>query len=86
MQVAGIVGRAELMSALCFFLTILCYGRACDDEPSWWKGASWLVLVVLFMGCALLFKEQGITAVVCNRLERKGEEPRPLLVVEKVFA
>ena len=65
-QVAGIVGRAELMSASCFFLTILCYGRACDDDSNWRKVVSWLMLAVLLVGCALLFKEQGITAVVCD--------------------
>lgn len=64
MQVAGIVGRAELMSALCFFLTMLCYMKACKDGSNWWEEACWLLLTILLVGCALLFKEQGITAVV----------------------
>lgn len=64
MQVAGIVGRAELMSALCFFLTMLCYARTCDEDSNWFKVACWLILTIILVGCALLFKEQGITAVV----------------------
>ncbi len=64
MQVAGVVGRAEMMSAVCFFLAMFCYMRACDEDSSWWNMATWLLLVALLVGCALLFKEQGITAVV----------------------
>lgn len=65
LQVAGIVGRAELISAICFFLALLCYVRACDDGSSWWSMGCWLIVTTLLVGSALLFKEQGITVVVC---------------------
>ena len=61
------MGRAELMAGMCFFLAMLCYMRACDEAASWWKMMCLLSCTVLLVTCALLFKEQGITAVVkCN--------------------
>lgn len=81
MQVAGIVGRAELMSALCFFLTMFCYMRACGDDCSWWKEACWLVLTILLVGAALLFKEQGITAMVGITITVKPPNKGPEIVL-----
>lgn len=65
MQVSGLVGRAELMSAICYFLVLHCYMSACSDDCNWWSMARWLLVAILLVGCALLFKEQGITVVVC---------------------
>lgn len=53
------------MSAICYFLVMHCYMSACNDDCSWWSMARWLVVAILLVGCALLFKEQGITVVVC---------------------
>lgn len=67
--VAGIVGRAELASAMCFFLAIFCYMRACDAGSRrshrwrYYRMACWLLLTILAALCALLFKEQGITVM-----------------------
>ena len=64
LQVAGVVGRAELMSAICFFLALLCYMSACDEECGWLGVGCRLAATTLLAGSALLFKEQGITVVV----------------------
>ncbi|CAI8035646.1 Protein O-mannosyl-transferase TMTC4, partial [Geodia barretti] len=65
-SVSGVVGRAELASALFFFSSILAYpsptsqgGRAVEILR--------LLLTLVLAGSAMLFKEQGITALgVCT--------------------
>ncbi|KAM4012885.1 protein O-mannosyl-transferase TMTC1-like, partial [Anomaloglossus baeobatrachus] len=64
--VAGIVGRADVMSCLLFLLAFLCYIRSVEDNPppGCFPGTSspLLLLLSLFLGtCAMLVKETGVT-------------------------
>ena len=58
------VGRAELLSAICFFLAFLCYVKASEESADMANISFWLLLSTFITGCALLFKEQGLTVVV----------------------
>lgn len=71
-SVAGIVGRADLMSALCVFLAIWAFHKCCCvDNPSRCDSEGhpvsfsfiWIIVCIALCGLAMLFKEQGITAV-----------------------
>ena len=71
-SVAGAVGRADLMSALCFFLAIWAFDQSCcvnnssrcDSEGRPLSFSfPWIFICVALCGLAMLFKEQGITAV-----------------------
>ncbi|XP_075711870.1 protein O-mannosyl-transferase TMTC1 [Rhinoderma darwinii] len=64
--VAGIVGRADLMSCLLFLLAFLCYIRSVDvnPPPDCFPGTTSpiLLLLSLFLGtCAMMVKETGVT-------------------------
>lgn len=64
--VAGIVGRADVMSCLLFLLAFLCYIRSVEGNPPphCFPGTSspLLLLLSLFLGtCAMLVKETGVT-------------------------
>ena len=66
--VAGLVGRADLLSAAFFLLAILSYiyhrKNGCQK---------YLLFTIVFSSCAMLCKEQGITALaVCLALELIG--------------
>ncbi|XP_077988191.1 protein O-mannosyl-transferase TMTC4-like [Glandiceps talaboti] len=72
-SVAGVVGRADLLCALLFYLSFTLYIRACHADischgrrPSYFS----VILVLLSVVCcatAMLFKELGITAIgVCS--------------------
>ena len=64
--VAGVVGRAELLSALFFLLTLLAHRR-----HGWSVGAS------LLAAAATLAKEQGVTVLgICFVLELLGKAGR----------
>ena len=63
--VTGVVGRAELLSSIFFILAILAYQRSSlpMQEPSTrgyfcLKPIAMFVLVPIFVGCAMLCKEQ----------------------------
>ncbi len=58
------MGRAELMSAICFFLSLLFYMRACREDSTGFSMVGWILGTILFAAFALLFKEQGITVMV----------------------
>ena len=57
--VANTVGRAEILSALFYVLAILVYMRAIRSSNIY----SHTLVSVLLSGCAMLSKEQGITAI-----------------------
>ncbi|XP_073506457.1 protein O-mannosyl-transferase TMTC1 [Phyllobates terribilis] len=64
--VAGIVGRADVMSCVLFLLAFLCYIRSVEDNPppNCFPGtfSPLLLLLSLFLGtCAMLVKETGVT-------------------------
>jgi dolichyl-phosphate-mannose--protein O-mannosyl transferase len=54
--VTGVVGRAELLSSVFFLLTILSYRKSVKKWP-------YLLLAMVFVACAMLCKEQGITVL-----------------------
>lgn len=76
-SVAGIVGRADLLCALLFILSFLCYVRSCCQDtvsrthatlyrPEMFSMA-WFCLSVVFCGLSVLCKEQGITVIgICS--------------------
>lgn len=76
-SVAGIVGRADLLCALLFILSFLCYVRSCCQDtvsrthatlhrPETFSLA-WFCLSVVFCGLSVLCKEQGITVIgICS--------------------
>ncbi|KAM3925952.1 protein O-mannosyl-transferase TMTC1 [Leptodactylus fuscus] len=64
--VAGIVGRADIISCLLFLLAFLCYIRSVEEDhaPDCFPGTSspLLLMLSLLLGtCAMLVKETGIT-------------------------
>ena len=63
--VTGVVGRAELLSSIFFILAILSYQRSTlpmvetpGENVFWWKPVAMFVMVPIFVGCAMLCKEQ----------------------------
>lgn len=68
-NVAGIVGRADLLCALLVGMSLLCYVQAClsgeEDDAGIPTDFSlpWLLLSTLLIALAMLCKEQGITAI-----------------------
>ncbi|XP_013379791.1 transmembrane and TPR repeat-containing protein 4-like [Lingula anatina] len=72
-NVAGVVGRADLLCAFCFLLSFLCYVRACHSDPLHFGhkpeiiSVSHLLSSLVLCGLSVLFKEQGITVIgVCS--------------------
>ncbi|XP_005995551.1 protein O-mannosyl-transferase TMTC4 isoform X2 [Latimeria chalumnae] len=66
-SVAGIVGRADLLSALFFLLSFLSYCNA--FQPSHGEGmfsTAWVLLSLVLCALAMLCKEQGITVLGIN--------------------
>lgn len=72
LQVASVVGRAEVLACVFFLLSLLCYMKGVSTsrgrllvptaETQW----HYVLLGVLMSACSLLSKEQGITALgVC---------------------
>ncbi|XP_062518575.1 protein O-mannosyl-transferase TMTC4-like [Corticium candelabrum] len=70
-SIAGVVGRADLMSALCFFLSFWAFHQSCygkkveydiESRPTSFS-LNWIIVCVMLCGLSMLFKEQGITAV-----------------------
>ena len=62
--VTGVVGRAELLSSIFFILAILAYQqsslpvRETSGKVFRWTPITMFVLVPIFVGCAMLCKEQ----------------------------
>eukprot|EP00057_Strongylocentrotus_purpuratus_P016302 XP_011670776.1 PREDICTED: transmembrane and TPR repeat-containing protein 4 [Strongylocentrotus purpuratus] len=71
-NVAGIVGRADLLCALFFFMSFLVYTTVCKSDSSCLDSTplySYLCLVLSMVLCAvaMLCKEQGITVIgICS--------------------
>lgn len=67
-SVAGVVGRADLLSAIFFLLSFMAYRHAClkgvqgNAIPTEFSYA-WIVLSLLLAGASMLSKEQGITVI-----------------------
>ncbi|XP_078736247.1 protein O-mannosyl-transferase TMTC4 isoform X1 [Lampetra fluviatilis] len=64
-SVAGIVGRADLLCALFFFLSFISYATAFagSEHGSASVSATWIVLSVILSAVATLCKEQGVTVI-----------------------
>ncbi|CAK1548512.1 unnamed protein product [Leptosia nina] len=58
--VSGIVGRADILAAIAFFISFLMYDRAMNDC---WMSIYYLSSSFLFAGIAMLFKENGVTVL-----------------------
>ncbi|XP_076857820.1 protein O-mannosyl-transferase TMTC4 isoform X2 [Brachyhypopomus gauderio] len=66
-SVAGIVGRADLLCALCFQLSFLTYCRAFQGGGKSDRfSVSWVAVSLLLCAVAMLCKEQGITVLGVN--------------------
>ncbi len=62
--VAGLVGRAEVLSGVFFCLALLAYINACHSVAQ--QTTAWLLACIACTGLSVLSKEQGITVVaVC---------------------
>ncbi|XP_053320193.1 protein O-mannosyl-transferase TMTC1 [Spea bombifrons] len=88
--VAGIVGRADVMSCLLFLLAFLSYIRSVEAEPASdrlpsTKSPFFLMLSLVLGTCAMLVKETGVTVfgvclvydllVLCQRRVRRSPSP-----------
>lgn len=90
--VAGIVGRADLLSCLFFLLSFLCYLRYCKYRDKRKLGHSpssrWLPLggVLLCTLAAMLSKEQGVTVLaVCATYDVFIQNRMKLSSLLKIF-
>ena len=64
-QVAGIVGRAELWSAVFYFFAFLLYQLVVSGpDTDFFTSIVCSLLTVILGGMGMLFKEQGITVLV----------------------
>lgn len=61
-SVSGIVGRADILAGITFFLSFLAYDRATALDSSF----KWLFLItaVVISGMSMLCKENGVTILV----------------------
>ncbi|KAE8625877.1 hypothetical protein XENTR_v10006425 [Xenopus tropicalis] len=64
--VAGIVGRADLLCALCVVLSFLGYCRALPGNNTTHSSVFWVMFSILLAAVAMLCKEQGITVLGLN--------------------
>ncbi|EGD78785.1 hypothetical protein PTSG_01761 [Salpingoeca rosetta] len=68
--VTGLVGRAELLSAIFFIASFLAYTRASKYVGDIKAAATWVAISVALATAAMLSKEQGVTVVgVCLAYE-----------------
>ena len=69
-QVAGVVGRADLLCTLFSFLSLLSYVKAVETPlaSNSLRSSSYLLASLLLCFLALFSKEQGITVLVCPLL------------------
>ncbi|KAH8413666.1 hypothetical protein KR222_003100, partial [Zaprionus bogoriensis] len=85
--VTGVVGRAELLSSICFLGAFLSYAHATSHSP---RRTNWPALCLCFASCLLasmLCKEQGITvAGICAVYELfVVQQLRPLQLFHSVL-
>ncbi|XP_042189731.1 protein O-mannosyl-transferase TMTC4 isoform X3 [Callorhinchus milii] len=68
-NVAGIVGRADLLCALFFLLSFISYCKAFRKYDAQGKfSLIWILVSLLLCGAAMLCKEQGITILGVNAI------------------
>ncbi|XP_020311955.1 protein O-mannosyl-transferase TMTC2-like [Oncorhynchus kisutch] len=69
--VAGVVGRADVGSALFFLLSLLCYVRHCTlrgGSAGPCRLGAWLLGSLGCATCSMLWKEQGVTVLAVSAL------------------
>ncbi|XP_064785639.1 protein O-mannosyl-transferase TMTC2-like [Oncorhynchus masou masou] len=69
--VAGVVGRADVGSALFFLLSLLCYVRHCTlrgGSAGLCRLGAWLLGSLGCAACSMLWKEQGVTVLAVSAL------------------
>lgn len=59
--ICGIVGRADILSAIAFFLSFILYNKSTDDVKYMYV---YLFSSISSAGVAMFFKENGITVLV----------------------
>lgn len=59
--VSGIVGRADILAAITFFISIIFYSKAMTNQS---LSFIYLFIVVLLSAISMLFKENGVTVLV----------------------
>lgn len=64
-SVSGIVGRADVLAAILFFLAFLMYHKAIISSTKL-SHMIYLISTVLLSGVSMLCKENGITVLVCR--------------------
>lgn len=60
--ICAVVGRADVLAAITFFLSLFMYEKAMDNSKLRY---SYIIATIFFAGCSMLFKENGITVLVC---------------------
>lgn len=65
--VCGIVGRADILAGVMFFSAILCYTKCMENNNN-----KYLFATVFIATCSMLFKENGITALVSKKNKLTG--------------
>lgn len=61
--VCGIVGRADLLAAMTFFLAFLCYSKSMTNQK--WSYI-YVLCTVILSAISMLCKENGVTVLVCT--------------------
>ena len=63
-QVSNIVGRSELLAAICFLLALITYQRACRTGDKYFmQSLAWVFLTLALSSISLLCKENGVTVL-----------------------
>lgn len=71
-SVSAVVGRADLLCALFFFLSFLAYIKGCSKTTelncvSSYSSLAWIAICLVLAGISMLCKEQGITVIgICS--------------------
>ncbi|XP_023230734.1 transmembrane and TPR repeat-containing protein 4-like [Centruroides sculpturatus] len=68
-SVSAVVGRADLLCALFFFLSFLAYVKGCKKaiEVNIASSFTWIGICLILAGISMLCKEQGITVIgICS--------------------
>ncbi|KAG8452066.1 hypothetical protein GDO86_004021 [Hymenochirus boettgeri] len=64
--VSGIVGRADLLCALCVVLSFLGYCKALQGNDDFYHSVFWVLFSIFLAVVAMLCKEQGVTILGLN--------------------
>lgn len=76
-SVSGIVGRADVLAAVLFFLAFITYYKATTSSTKASR-TIYLLSTVILSGLSMLCKENGITILVCVSLLFVGSIPHKL--------